>query len=244
MRRSGVQLPSAPLTPCPARGFFVVAQPRARQSPAWIVMRDAFIWPATVPTVEHIRSREIRAARSATPNHIYFVLTKQNNLSIVYPMIKHAVATVLDCYPQIFFACHRTHVRDERTKRLLSSRQAAVLDHLETLAPTHLDVLSSHLGVTASSVSLMIDRLEKAGYVRRSRDTHDARRVSLRLTTAGARVSRQQKILDPSLVEAMLRCLPAGERELALAGLKSLARAANQLAVSGQLKHLRQKARA
>src|SRR5580700_10319405 len=132
-------------------------------------------------------------------------------------MIRAAVATVLDCYPKIFFACHRTHVRDENTGRALSSHQAGVLDHLDPVEPTHLHELAAHLGVTPSSMSLMIDRLEKGGYVRRSRDTHDARRVNLRLTKAGLRIKEQQKVLDPDLIEAMLRRLPSDERESALA---------------------------
>lgn len=149
-------------------------------------------------------------------------------------MIRAAVATVLDCYPKVFFACHRTHVRDTSTKRVLSSHQASVLDHLEAAESTHLHELAVHLGITASSASLMIDRLERGGYVRRSRDTRDARRVNLRLTSAGVRIKAQQKVLDPKLVEAMLRRLSVDQRESALAGLRLLARAASELA-SGEV---------
>jgi DNA-binding MarR family transcriptional regulator len=147
-------------------------------------------------------------------------------------MIRAAIATVLDCYPKIFFACHRTHVRDDGTRKVLSSHQASVLDHLDAVEPTHLHELAAHLGITPSSMSLMIDRLERGGFVRRSRDTHDARRVNLRLTRAGLRIKEQQKVLDPDLVEAMLRQLSAADRELALAGLKILGRAASELVAS------------
>jgi MarR family transcriptional regulator, organic hydroperoxide resistance regulator len=151
-------------------------------------------------------------------------------------MIRADVATVLDCYPKIFFACHRRHVRDERTKRVLSSHQAGVLDHLDPVQPTHLHELAAHLGITPSSMSLMIDRLERGGYVRRSRDTFDARRINLRLTKAGLRIKEQQKVLDPNLVEAMLRQVPPIERGAALAGLRTLAAAA--LVVSGRASRL------
>jgi MarR family transcriptional regulator, organic hydroperoxide resistance regulator len=154
-------------------------------------------------------------------------------------MIRAAVETVLECYPAIFFACHRTHVRDKNTKRALSSHQAAVLDHLDAVEPTHLHELAAHLDVTPSSMSLMIDRLERSGFVRRSRDSVDARRINLRLTGAGARIKDQQKILDPSLVEAMLRLLPTGEREAALHGLRLLAQAAGELLAAGDAKRLR-----
>jgi DNA-binding MarR family transcriptional regulator len=144
-------------------------------------------------------------------------------------MIRAAVAAVLDCYPRVFFACHGAHVRDPGSKRTLSAQQAAVVDHLDTVETIFLHELARHLGVTPSSMSLMIDRLEKGGYVRRSRDTLDARRVNLRLTKAGARVKAQQKVLDTRLVEAVLRRLLPAERESVVSGLRTLARAANEM---------------
>jgi DNA-binding MarR family transcriptional regulator len=150
----------------------------------------------------------------------------------------------LDCYPKVFLACHRTHVRDERTRRVLSSHQAAVLDHLDAVETTHLHELAAHLGVTPSSMSLMIDRLERGGYVRRSRDARDARRVKLRLTQAGARIKEQQKVLDPHLVAAMLQRLTPAQRESALGGLRVLAAAAEGLMTSGQVRRIKQGMRA
>jgi DNA-binding MarR family transcriptional regulator len=153
-------------------------------------------------------------------------------------MIRAAVETILECYPKIFFACHRRHVRDESSKQVLSSHQAGVLDHLDAVEPTHLHELAAHLGITASSMSLMIDKLERGGYVRRSRDTHDARRVNLRLTKAGARIKEQQKVLDPGLVEAVLKRLSPGEREEALAGMRVLARGAMEIIALRKAKNL------
>jgi DNA-binding MarR family transcriptional regulator len=147
-------------------------------------------------------------------------------------MIAADIATVLDCYPRVFFACHRAHVRDTRSGHTLSSRQSGVLDHLDPVEPTHLHVLAAHLGITPSSMSIMIDRLERGGYVRRSRDKADARRVNLRLTSSGLRIKQQQKVLDSDLVESLLRRLTPPQRESALAGLTILARAADELVAS------------
>jgi DNA-binding MarR family transcriptional regulator len=159
-------------------------------------------------------------------------------------MIRAAVETVLECYPAIFFACHRKHVRDEKSHCALSAHQASVLDHLDAVQPTHLHELAGHMGITPSSMSLMVDRLEKGGFIRRARDPHDARRVNLRLTAAGLRIQEQQKVLDPQLVEAMLRRLPSDQRNAALAGLRTLAQAAQEMIASGECKRLRQEARA
>jgi hypothetical protein len=43
------------------------------------------------------------------------------------------VDTVLRCYPQIYFACHKRHVRDQATQTVISAHQASILDHLDDL---------------------------------------------------------------------------------------------------------------
>jgi DNA-binding MarR family transcriptional regulator len=50
---------------------------------------------------------------------------------------------------------------------------------------TSLLELARHMGVTASTMSLMADPLERGGYVRRDRSNQDGGRVDLRLTAAG-----------------------------------------------------------
>jgi DNA-binding MarR family transcriptional regulator len=150
------------------------------------------------------------------------------------------VETVLRCYPRIYFACHRRHIRDEATQAVLSAHQASVLDHLDDVAGTSLRELARHMGVTASTMSLMIDRLEGGGYVRRERSKQDGRRVDLRLTPAGVRIKRQQKVLEPALVAALLRRLPLEKRKRALAGLELLAEAAADLIASGEMSRILQ----
>lgn len=131
-------------------------------------------------------------------------------------------------YPRIYFACHTRHVRDTRGNRTLSTHQASVLDHLDEIEPTGLLVLAAHMGVTASTMSLMVDRLARAGYVVRQRHPQDGRRVSLRLTKAGVRIKSQKSVLDPERVRSMLDQLTARERQDAIRGLALLARASAQ----------------
>ncbi len=131
-------------------------------------------------------------------------------------------------YPRIYFACHTRHVVDSRRNRVLSQHQASVLDHLDEVEPTGLLTLAAHMGVTASTMSLMIDRLARGGYVIRERDSKDGRRVNLRLTRAGVRIKSEKSVLDPSLVKNLLSQLTAAERKEAIYGLALLARAAGQ----------------
>jgi DNA-binding MarR family transcriptional regulator len=147
------------------------------------------------------------------------------------------VDTVLACYPKIYFACHMRHVRDQSSRtKVLSAHQASILDHLDSVEPTAVHDLAGHMGVTASTMSLHLDKLESGGYVRRVRSRTDARRVDLRLTPAGVRIKQQQKVLDPRLVELMLTRLSEPERRKALEGLELLAKAALDLISSNQFR--------
>jgi DNA-binding MarR family transcriptional regulator len=132
----------------------------------------------------------------------------------------------MSLYPRIYFACHTRHVRDPLSQRLLSRHQASILDHLDEIEPTTLNDLARHMGVTAGTMSLSIDRLERKGSVLRMRDAVDRRRVHLRLTTAGVRVRQASSVLDPVRVEALVARLKDEERDAAISGLALLARAA------------------
>ncbi len=148
------------------------------------------------------------------------------------------VDTVLECYPQIYFACHKRHVRDEQTRAVLSAHQASVLDHLDDVEGTSLLDLAKHMGVTASTMSLTVDRLERGGYVTRARSRQDRRRVDLTLTPSGVRIKRQQKVLEPELVRAVLERLDEVKRRQALRGLELLAEASVEMIRSGDLSRI------
>ena len=144
------------------------------------------------------------------------------------PDLPDAARQVLALYPRIYFAFHTRHVRDPETRRLLSRHQASILDHLDEIDPTTVNELARHMGVTPATMSLGLDRLERKGYVTRSRDGADRRRVHVRLTTAGVRIRESSSVLDPARVEALLARLTATECHDALKGLALLASAAQQ----------------
>jgi DNA-binding MarR family transcriptional regulator len=146
-----------------------------------------------------------------------------------------AARDLMALYPRIYFACHQRHVKDPLTQRLLSRHQASVLDHLDEQDAVTLNGLARHMGVTAATMSLTIDRLERKGYVARLRDTADRRRVNVRLTAAGVRVRDASSVLDPALVESLMQRLGGPDREAAIRGLTLLAGAAQaQMAEQGE----------
>ena len=73
-------------------------------------------------------------------------------------MIAAQIATLMNSYPKIYFACHTRHVQDEETNQRLSTHQASILDHLDELEPTGVLALAGHMGVTASTMSFTLDR--------------------------------------------------------------------------------------
>ena len=142
--------------------------------------------------------------------------------------IHEAALQVMALYPRIYFACHTRHVRDPHSGRLLSRHQASILDHLDEIDPITVNELARHMGVTAATMSLAIDRLERKGYVARLRDGTDRRRVHVRLTSAGVRIREATSVLDPPRVEALVARLSDDERGTAIRGLALLAEAAQR----------------
>jgi DNA-binding MarR family transcriptional regulator len=143
--------------------------------------------------------------------------------------VSAAAAALMRLYPRIYFACHTRHIRDPATDRTLSSHQVSVLDHLDTVEPTLVKDLAAHMGVTPSTMSLTLDRLEAGGYVRRRRDSKDSRKVGVLLTVAGERVRQASSVLDESLVESLFRQLSPADRERGVEALRLLADAAGRM---------------
>ena len=131
-------------------------------------------------------------------------------------------------YSQIYFACHTRHVHDPDTGMRVSARQASILSHLDSVDPTPVSALAAHMGVTVSTMSVAIDRLERQGYIARARAENDGRVRHVTLTPAGERLRSAQKVLDPELVRAMLGRLSPTDRRDALRGLELLGSAAGE----------------
>lgn len=134
----------------------------------------------------------------------------------------------IDLYSQIYFACHTRHVHDPDSGTRVSARQASILSHLDSVEPTPLSQLATHMGVTVSTMSIAVERLVRQGYVVRDRAESDGRVRHVRLTPAGERLRTAQKVLDPALVRAMLSRLSPLDRRNALRGLELLGAAAGE----------------
>src|SRR3954452_4982192 len=63
----------------------------------------------------------------------------------------------------------------------LSAVERKCLDVLRRLGPVTAGKMGEHTGLTTGAVTGLMDRLEKAGSVRRERDPHDRRKVVVEL---------------------------------------------------------------
>ncbi|MDX1646127.1 MAG: MarR family transcriptional regulator [Longimicrobiales bacterium] len=134
---------------------------------------------------------------------------------------------------RVLETCRRREMPDPSRRAPVSGHQARVLLQLDDEDPTMVGELAEFLGVTPSTMSLNLKRLEERGYVDRRRDPDDRRVMNVRLTRRGAEVKRAWTPLDPTRVDAVLRSLRPEERSAALAGLCLLADAADRLTARG-----------
>ncbi len=134
-----------------------------------------------------------------------------------------------DAVERVRRACRPRMVRDPEGGAPVSAHQGRVLAFLDEEDPAMVGELAEHLGVTASTMSLTLKRLEGAGYVRRDRDPVDGRVMNVRLTEAGARARDAQRELDPERVTRLLGLLAPEARPEALRTLALVADAADRL---------------
>ncbi|NNF11946.1 MAG: MarR family transcriptional regulator [Gemmatimonadetes bacterium] len=111
----------------------------------------------------------------------------------------------------------------------VSSHQARILRQLDNEDPTMVGELADHFGVTPSTMSLNLSRLEEAGCVRRSRDPEDRRVMNVRLTPAGLRIKEATSVLDIARVDAVLASLRPEERARAVEGIGLLLEGAHRV---------------
>lgn len=88
-----------------------------------------------------------------------------------------------------------------------------VLIWIERLEPVSQKQISDRLGVDPSDLVAVVDLLEGAGFVTRSRDPHDRRRYSLTLTPLGRKQLRRFDAIAAEVEDELLAPLDDEERQ-------------------------------
>jgi DNA-binding MarR family transcriptional regulator len=107
----------------------------------------------------------------------------------------------------------------------LTGPQLTVLKLLEGVGDLSLSALSERIRAQNSTVTGIIDRMEREGLVVRARSTEDRRVVNIRLTEKGGRIARAVSIEPMEIFRAALQTLSARETRDLLAILTKVARA-------------------
>lgn len=139
------------------------------------------------------------------------------------------VETVMAVLPRLHHACRTRDVALRAGRGSVSDHQARILTYLDAEDPVMVTELAEYAGVTPSTMSLTLGRLERAGLVTRARDPEDRRVMNVRLTDEGVRVRDRASELDPGRVDALLGALRPEDRRRAVEGLGLLAEAADAM---------------
>ncbi|MFT5393438.1 MAG: DNA-binding MarR family transcriptional regulator [Gammaproteobacteria bacterium] len=114
------------------------------------------------------------------------------------------------------------HARDLARAAGLTASQRMLLQVLEEIGEAKAGMVATRLGITQATTTSLIDRLEKAGLVRRRRIDTDKRQVWISLTEAGqSRLSRAPDGLQ-ELFEGRFEDLHAWEQSMLIAALERI----------------------
>jgi DNA-binding MarR family transcriptional regulator len=115
----------------------------------------------------------------------------------------------------------------------LSEHERQLLHHIPAAAPgVPLGEVAAHLALPNSSASVLVKDLARRGFVRRTRDRRDERRLALVLTRRGAERVAADSVLDRSRLTAALAALDAAERRALVSALERVAQAGAALPAS------------
>lgn len=114
------------------------------------------------------------------------------------------------------------HVLGRRAKRELSRTAASVLATLRDSGPRRITELADSEAIAQPTVTALVGRLERDGFVQRAADPEDARAVLVHLTDVGLERLNEMRAGRAALLEARLAALTEDERAALAAAMPVL----------------------
>jgi DNA-binding MarR family transcriptional regulator len=137
--------------------------------------------------------------------------------------IKPEVDAILEAI--VYLSTESRRITKELARRAdLTGPQLTVLKMLEGLGDLSLSDLSERIRAQNSTVTGIIDRMEREGLVVRTRSTEDRRVVRIKLTEKGARIARDIAVEPMEIFRSALENLSPGEMRDLLKILTKIAR--------------------
>jgi len=106
----------------------------------------------------------------------------------------------------------------------LSHMQLMTLKTLSHQGPCGVSELGERLGLSASTVSGLLDRLEAKGVVERTRDESDRRKVLITLTPEARKMAKRLHASFKDLLETLVTSLTRDDMEAMLRGMNVVIR--------------------
>jgi DNA-binding MarR family transcriptional regulator len=129
-------------------------------------------------------------------------------------------------FPAVYLRFHR---RDSKRGELANASRA-VLQHLSLTGPLTVGEMAKHLGRAQSVVSEIVEHLERASLLERTRDPRDRRKVLVWLSEEGLAVlERARQVLSPVLLERAMSHMSSADRRALLRGFQALLAADEKL---------------
>ena len=82
--------------------------------------------------------------------------------------------------------------------------------------------IAQALSISAPSVTVTVKKLERKGYVTKTRCAKDGRRVYVRLTDSGRRADISHRFFHRQMVHAVAKAIPDDKKDALLCGLATL----------------------
>jgi DNA-binding MarR family transcriptional regulator len=124
--------------------------------------------------------------------------------------IKPEVDAILEAAVYLYTESRRV-TKEVARRAELTGPQLTVLKMLEGVGDLSLSELSERIRAQNSTVTGIIDRMEREGLVIRARSTEDRRVVHIRLTDKGAKIAREIAAPPMEIFRSALECLSASE---------------------------------
>jgi len=151
----------------------------------------------------------------------------------VRPADPDGLATALLRASRVLVAVSVRSLQDSGEQVTLA--QLRMLVALDTRGPWGLTALAADLDVSPSTALRMVDRLVRAGQVRRDSDPDDRRAVVLSVTSEGRELVRRVSVRRREELASILERLPAEQRPAVVAALEAFSDAAGEPPVSADL---------
>jgi DNA-binding MarR family transcriptional regulator len=137
--------------------------------------------------------------------------------------VKSSVDSILEALLYLYTESRR--VTKELARRAdLTGPQLTVLKLLEGVGDLSLSELSERIRAQNSTVTGIIDRMEREGLVLRARSSEDRRVFHIRLTEKGARIAREIAVEPMEVFRSALEVLSPAEARTMLEILTKIAR--------------------